>query len=145
MTEPVWLTPKPALLAVQRILSAAFSDGKYASVYTKLPARDRPERFVVVTRIGGGQINQAADICRCLVECYARVDEQAERMTGTSSAALRNSSSTWVDITSDPDVPELVWVRGYDNENGLAKLENPDVLTHERWQFIGELSIAVNR
>lgn len=151
MTAPAWLTPKPALIAVQRILEAAFSDGQYAAVHTKLPAKDRPERFVVVTRIGGGQTNQAVDICRVLVECYARVDEQAERMTGTSSAALRNAASTWKTINDRNDPggtqppPERIWVRGYGNETGLAKLNNPDVLTHEKWQFIGELSVAVNR
>lgn len=148
MSSPLWITPKPALVAVQRVLAAAFTDStgkRWADVYTKLPARDRPDRFVVVTRIGGGQVNQAVDICRVLVECYATVDEQAERMTGSSSSALRNAASAWADITTDPDFPEQVWVRGYGNETGLSKLNNPEVLTHEKWQFIGELWIAVNR
>lgn len=144
VSPPLWDRPKPALKAAVIVLTEAFtaSDGsRWADVSTKLPPRNRPDRFVVVSRRGGGQVDQTTDNARILVECYARTTGEAEEMTGSCRAALRNSGGTWV----YPDDSDPIFIRRYGGETGLTDLPNPEVLEYERWQFLGELFIAVNR
>ena len=90
----IWPTPKPAVLTAITILSDAF--GEYAFVSAKLPGRERPDRFVRVTRVGGGQDNIATDTARLLIECYAKDVGQVEAMCNTARAALRNSGGNSV-------------------------------------------------
>ena len=144
MTAPLWLTPKPALLAAVVVLSAAFesADGtRWAEVSSKLPARNRPLRFVRVKRTGGGLVDQATDRARLLVECYARSTAEVEAMTATCRAALRNSCDQWVEREDD----DAIYIRKWDNEEGPTDYFNPEVLEYERWQFTGDLFVAVNR
>lgn len=134
----IWPTPKPALLTAITVLSEAF--GQYAFVSAKLPAHSRPDRFVCVSRRGGGQDNQATDVARILVECYAKDIAQAEAMCDSARAALRNSAGTMVTTTSGD-----VFVRGWDSENGpIGPYSNPEVIDYERWQLTGDLLIKAN-
>jgi metal-dependent amidase/aminoacylase/carboxypeptidase family protein len=130
----IWLTPKPALLGTVTILEEAF--GTYAMVSTKMPARNRPERFVRVSRTGGGQDNPVTDRARILVECFAKDTAQAEAMCNTARAALRNACSTFV---------AGMFVRWYGNESGPVDLAHPDIVDMERWQFSGEIWMSTNR
>jgi hypothetical protein len=130
----IWLTPKPALLAAVTILEEAF--GEYAQVSTKLPARNRADRFVRVSRSGGTQQDPVTDRARIITECYAKDTAQAEMMCNTARAAYRNACSTFV---------LDMWVRWYGNEAGPNDIAHPDIVDYERWQFTGELWIATNR
>lgn len=130
----LWQTPKPAVLAAITVLEAAF--GGYASVSAKLPARNRPARFVRVSRAGGAQNDPATDTARILVECFAKTVADAENMCNTARAALRNAAAT--------SVGDGVFIRCWDNEQGPADLPHPDVLDYERWQFFGDLLVKAN-
>ena len=145
-----WLVPKPALLGAVTILEAGFRfpDGSHAAmVSTKLPAHVRPERFVRVSRIGGGQNDPATDVARLLVDCFGRDSATCEFMCNTARAALHNSVSTWVTPTNLDGLPDHInsmFIRWCGNESGPADLAHPDILDYERWQFTIDLWIAAN-
>jgi hypothetical protein len=130
----IWLTPKPAILAAVTVLEQAF--GEYAVVSTKLPIRNRPERFVRVSRTGGGQFDPVTDRVRMIVECYARDTAQAEMMCNTARAAYRNSVGTFV---------EDMFIRWYGDEAGPNDYAHPDIVDMERWTFTAALWISTNR
>lgn len=132
----IWPTPKPAVLTAITILTEAF--GSYAVVSAKMP-RQRPERFVRVTRIGGGQDHLATDVARLLIECFAKDTAQCESMCNSVRAALRNARGTTV-VTTDGRVS----VRGWENENGPVDYPDPDLLDYDRWQLTGDLLIKSN-
>jgi hypothetical protein len=133
----VWPTPKPALLAAITVLDEAF--GEYAFVSAKLPARQRPDRFVRVTRTGGVLDNIATDGARILVECYAKDVSQVEAMCNTARTALRNAGGTTV---ASDDVE--MFVRAWQETSGPADYPNPEIVEFERWQFTGELLVKAN-
>ena len=129
----IWPTPKPALLTAITILSEAF--GQYAFVSAKLPAHTRPDRFVKVSRVGGGQDDVVTDTARILVECFAKDVGQVEAMCNTVRAAFRNAAGTTVDGA---------FVRAWSNESGPTDFPHPDILEFERWQLTGDLAIKAN-
>jgi len=133
----IWPTPKPALLTAITVLIEAF--GEYAFVSAKMPPSNRPDRFVKVSRVGGGQDNIATDTARILVECFAKDVGEVEAMCNTVRAALRNAGGTTVTTTAGG-----VSVRSWDNEQGPADYPHPDLLDYERWQVTGDLSIKAN-
>lgn len=133
----IWPTPKPALLTAITILDEVF--GSYAFVSAKLPPHSRPDRFVKVSRVGGGQENIATDVARILVECFAKDVGEVEAMCNTVRAALRNAGGTTVTTTSGP-----VSVRAWGNEQGPTDYPHPDLLDYERWQITGDLALKAN-
>lgn len=134
----IYPTPKPALLTAITILAEAF--GEYAFVSAKLPAHVRPERFVKVSRVGGGIDNIATDRARILVECYAKDVGQAEQMCNTARTALRNAGGTTI-TTTEGDVS----VRSFENEDGpTGDFNNPEILEYDRWQIHGDLLVKAN-
>lgn len=133
----IWPTPKPAVLTAITILSESF--GEYAFVSAKLPARNRPERFVRVSRVGGGLENEATDVARILVECFAKDVGQVEAMCNTARTAFRNAGGTTVTTTEGP-----VFVRRWDREQGPTEFPHPDLLEYDRWQLFGDLMVKAN-
>ena len=133
----IWPTPKPAVLAAITILAEAF--GEYAFVSAKMPPRNRPERVVRVTRVGGGLDNIATDTARILVECFAQDVGQVEAMCNTARTALRNAGGTTVTTTAGD-----VFVRRWDNEQGPTDFPHPDLLDWDRWQLLGDLLLKSN-
>lgn len=133
----IWPTAKPAVLAAITVLAEAF--GEYAFVSAKLPGRSRPDRFVKVSRVGGGQTHPATDVARILVECYAKDTAQTEAMCNTVRAALRNAAGTTI-TTDEGDIS----IRAWGNEDGPVDFFNPDILDYERWQLHGDLSVKSN-
>jgi hypothetical protein len=132
----IYPTPKPAVLTAITILSEAF--GEWAFVSAKMPKREIPDRFIVVSRIGGGPDSLATDQPRMLVECFAKDVGEVEAMSGQAHAALSNASGTTV--TTDLG---RVFVRKWDNAT-IADYPYPDLLDWERWQIHGELSLKLN-
>lgn len=133
----IWPTPKPALLTAITILSEAFGD--FAFVSAKIPPNNRPERFVKVSRVGGGLDNIATDVARILVECFAKDVADVEAMCNTVRAALRNSGGTTIATTAGN-----VSVRAWDNESGPTDFPHPDLIEYDRWQLTGDLMIKAN-
>ena len=126
----IYLTPKPAVKTAIAILAEAF--GVYALVSARMP-KQRPIRFVVVSRIGGSQDTPITDVARLLVECFGPDVETVEAMSATARTALRNAISTNVDDA---------WVRDWSGEQGPVDFPHPDILEMERWQFQGDLSLS---
>jgi hypothetical protein len=126
----IYSTPKPAVKTCISILADAF--GVYALVSARMP-KQRPIRFVKVTRVGGSQDDAITDVARLLVECFGPDVETVESMTATARTALRNAISTVVDN---------VWVRNWSNEQGPVDFPHPEILDMERWQFQGSLSLS---
>jgi hypothetical protein len=133
----IWPTPKPALLTAITILDEAF--GEYAFVSAAMPIHNRPDRFVRVSRVGGGQDNIATDVARILVECFAKDVGEVESMCNTARAALRNAGGTTVTTTAG-----TVSVRAWDNEQGPTDYPHPDLMEHLRWQLTGDLLVKSN-
>lgn len=133
----IYPTPKPALLAAITVLDEAF--GAYAHVSARLPATNRPDRFVKVTRVGGGLDNIASDSARILIECFAKDVGQCEAMCNTARTALRNSAGTNV-TTTEGDV----FVRSWGNESGPTDFPHPEILDYDRWQLHGYLLVKAN-
>lgn len=133
----VWPTPKPAVLAAITVLTDGFGD--YAFVSAKLPKNSRPERFVRVSRVGGGMDNIATDRARILVECFAKDVAQVEAMCATARTALRNSGGT--SVTADE---ETIFIRSWGNESGPTDFPHPDILDYDRWQLMGDLTVKAN-
>lgn len=126
----IYRTPKPAVKTAITILVQAF--GVYAQVSAKMP-KQRPIRFVQVSRIGGAQDDPITDRARILVECFGPDTETVENMTATARTALRNAISTVVDG---------VFVRGWSNEQGPVDFPHPQIINMDRWQFQGDLSLS---
>ena len=126
----IYRTPTPAVKTAITILVQAF--GVYAQVSAKMP-KQRPIRFVQVSRIGGGQDDPITDRARILVECFGPDTETVENMTATARTALRNAISTVVDG---------VFVRGWSNELGPVDFPHPQIIDMDRWQFQGDLSLS---
>lgn len=168
MNPKLWPVPKQALLGAVTVLQDAFTHTngiRYAEVSTKLPAHTRPERFIKVSRVGGGQAVMVTDVARLLVECYGRSSRDTELMCNTARAALHNAVSSWVyprppenppytppagppplpSVTTWPAATdEPMFIRWCGNESGPADLPHPDILDYERWQFTIDLEVAAN-
>jgi hypothetical protein len=127
----VWyLTPKPAVKVTISVLNDAF--GEYALVSARMP-KQRPIRFIKVSRIGGSQDTPITDVARILIECFGPDVETCENMTATARTALRNAISTTV---------EGAWIRNWSNEQGPVDFSHPEIIDMERWQFQGNLSLS---
>jgi len=127
----VWyLTPKPAVKVTIAVLADAF--GAYALVSARMP-KQRPIRFIKVSRIGGSQDTPITDVARILIECFGPDVETCENMTATARTALRNAISTTV---------EGAWIRNWSNEQGPVDFPHPEIIDMERWQFQGNLSLS---
>jgi hypothetical protein len=133
----IYPTPKPALLTAITILDAAF--GEYAFVSAKLPGKVRPDRFIRVTRVGGGLDNIASDAARILIECFAKNVGQCEAMCNTARTALRNAAGTNVATTEG-----AVFVRSWGREDGPVDFPHPEILDYDRWQLHGFLLLKSN-
>lgn len=109
-------------LAVQALMSTTGVE-----VSTRLPDQDdRPDAFVVLSRIGGGSDDWATKNPRFLVECYAPDDVAAEILADDVWEAWRAANPTYP-----------VWATA---DNNLAPYDNPDV-DHRRFQFTAGLQL----
>lgn len=132
----VWPLAKPAVLTAITILSDAFAGTAFVSA--DMP-RQRPDRFIRVSRVGGRRINQATDSARILVECFAHTVAEVEAMAAGASEALFNSGGTSVTTTAGD-----VFVRDWSNESGPVDFPHPEFLDYCRWQLHGDLVVKAN-
>jgi hypothetical protein len=126
----IWPTPRPALKAAISILQDAFGAVR---VSDQMP-KTRPAQFVRVDRVGGGQLNPRVDRARLLVECWGPSSGVVETMVGTAREALRNAGGT--------TVSDGIFIHSFDNEDGVAHYDDPDVTDQRRWQFTGDLLVS---
>lgn len=137
----IWPTPKPAVLAACTVLADAF--GEYAEVSTSMPKRNRPDRFVRVTRVGGSQADPSTDFARILIDCFGRDTATVEAMANTVRAAMRNAAGTTVTCDTGSSTVD-VFIRAWGDEQGPVDMPHPDILDRERWQLHGDLAVKSN-
>ena len=108
--------------------------GDSTKVSTQLPPNTEAlASFVVLSLIGGDEDNFATDAPRFLFECYAKAEVDAEDLAHRVRAALK-------------------WARGrefggvlvrWTTTAGPVKFDNPDAANHFRFQFTGEMFLAL--
>lgn len=95
-------------------------------VATRLP-ENKPDRFVLVSRIGGGADDWATRNPRFLIECFATSELAAE-------ALGEQVWEAWPKLRADPAV---MWASA---DHNLARYDDPD-LTLCRFQFTASLQL----
>jgi hypothetical protein len=126
---------KPGLKIARQVLADALA----LPVSTKVPI-ERPNKFVVVGRGGGGsRPNLVTDVPRLIVQVYWLTSDlgvgNVEATCNTAIAALQNAQGTLV---------LEAFVRGFDNITGPFDFPDPDVPDMERWQFQGDWHISTS-
>lgn len=106
-------------MSSQAELVKALSQKMGVKVSTRMPA-DKPERFIIVSRIGGGANDWATRNPRFLVECYASSEIAAERLG-------EETWETWLTLRTDK-------IHFTSVDNNLARHDDPDPKLH-RFQF----------
>ena len=97
------------------------------AVSTRMPTT-RPDRHVIVSRIGGGARTFATSDPRFLVECYARDELAAEQLALEVEHAWKHLRSHGINYASSDD--------------NVAENPSPDP-NHYRVQFTGTLQIIL--
>lgn len=103
-----------------------------------VPIRDempevRPSQFIVVRRVGGGQVFPHQDRAALLIEFWAESSAVAAQMAKAGRSALRNAGGTSVNN---------VFVYGWENEHGPTDFNDPRIQDRRRCQLTGDLLIS---
>lgn len=114
-------------IAAQAVAVRALTMALGVRVSTQLPTPERPDKFIVLSRIGGGSEDWAMKNPRFLVECYATSELDAEGL----------ADEAW-DVWSGLRGPAPISTAYADNN--LTRYDNPD-LKHHRFQFTGGLRL----
>lgn len=117
----------PAAPSSTRAAVQALSAALGVPVSTRMPT-NKPERFVILSRIGGGSGPFGAVSPRFLVECYAPTEIAAEEFGELVRITWQTMRTHGIN-------------RGYD-DNNLAWFDAPDI-DHCRFQFTGGLQILL--
>lgn len=138
------LVDPPSQMITVAALTAVFADFyPDIEVSTDKPSEERARslpRFVVISRIGGGRSNFATSAPRVLVECYSTQREfsaqtEAERLANLTTAALGHAAGgTYAGYE----------IRDWSDDENIARHRDPN-FSHERFQFTGTLSIALQQ
>lgn len=115
--------------APQAIAVSVLTEALGVRVSTRKPD-PHPDRFVVVSRIGGGNDDWATKDPRFLIECFAKSEFDAESLAESARDAWRNART-----------PEVLWATA---DNNLARFDDPDPTLH-RFQFTGGLKLRVTK
>ncbi|CAB0685605.1 hypothetical protein FRC0104_02355 [Corynebacterium diphtheriae] len=67
-------------MTAQSTAIKALSEALRIPVSTRMPEHDKPDKFVLVSRIGGGANDWATRNPRFLIECYAHSEYAAEEL-----------------------------------------------------------------
>lgn len=108
-------------MTAQATLVRAFSDALGVKVSTRKPEA-KPDKFVVLSRIGGGADDWATRNPRFLVECFASSELEAERLGELAWETWRRLRTAKIHWTSVDD--------------NLTRYDDPDPNLH-RFQFTG--------
>lgn len=117
----------PAAPSSTRVAVRSLGAALGVPVSTQMPTR-KPERFIILSRIGGGSGPFGTVAPRFLVECYAPTEVAAEEFGELVRATWRTMRTHGINY-------------GYDDDN-LAWFDAPDV-DHSRFQFTGGLQIIL--
>lgn len=112
-------------ISTQAIAVKMLKDALGVRVSTRMPDPE-PQRFVIVSRIGGGADTWATKAPRFLVECYAPTETAAEQLADDAWDAWRRFR-----------INQVTWASVDDN---LTRYDDPD-RRFFRFQFTAQLQI----
>lgn len=124
-----WPEPSDAVPVAQAILTPRFTG---VSILDAMPAT-RPSTFIVVSRIGGGQVNPKQDSATLLIEFWAESSAVAAAMAKKGRAAFRNSRGKEF---------AGVFSYGWSGEHGPTDFNDPAIQDRRRCQLTGDLLLA---
>lgn len=139
------IVPKPALAAAISLLKDGLAVMGWPSVFVgnSKPGPDQgfstyPDRFVKVTRSGGGMNNMVTDRALLLTECWAVDSTEAESLSNACRALYRAAALRSLRYAG-------AFVRGWDEAgDGPIDFPDPSLASHSRWQFLGGLLVSTN-
>lgn len=115
-------------VSAQRVAVQALTQALDVPVSTQMPVR-KPEEFVIISRIGDGDLIFGAYTPRFLVECYARSEVAAEEL------------AEWVRYCWQRfEVVKPLGINSAQADANLVRYDAPDI-DHFRFQFTGSLQI----
>ena len=118
------------MTTAQSIITAALEAATGVVTSTQLlPPEKRPEKFIVVSRVGGGSNDWVLRNPRFLVECFAPTEFEAEQL-GELVWEIWFKLRTTEILHAKPD-------------NNLTRYDDPGV-KHHRFQFTGEMTLKVS-
>lgn len=139
------IVPKPALSVAIELLRQGLPVLDFDDVFisSSKPGSDQgydtyPDRFIKVTRTGGGMNNKVTDRALLLTECWSVDSTEAESLANAcralyNAAALRSQRFAGA------------YVRGWDEAgDGPVDFPDPTIASHDRWQFLGGLLVSTN-
>lgn len=137
------IVPKPSVACAIAALTDGLPEVDYDDVYvsSKKPGPRTghtilPDRFIRVTRAGGGMINLVTDNARLLVECWSSADD-AEKFANAARAVIAASAGgRYADG----------FIRGVntDLDDGPVDFPDPLVTSHDRQQFTIGVLVSTN-
>lgn len=130
--------PPGQLVAVAAMRAGLAHFGWTAHVSTQKPVANHA-LFVVLSRIGGGKSNFATSAPRFLVECYAANGGKADELKAEQLALTATAALSWT-VGREFAGHDIRWWKDDDN---IARFDDPNP-SHSRFQFTGELSIAIS-
>ncbi|DAZ90349.1 hypothetical protein [Mycobacteroides abscessus] len=133
---------KPSVAIAVSALTAGLPQTGLSGVYvsSKKPGvatghRVLPSKFIRVTRISpGGMLNRVTDLAHLLIECWAD-DGEGESLANAARGVLRASAGHTI---------ASGFIRSFGNDSGPVDFPDPDVPSHDRYQFTGDLLISTN-
>lgn len=128
-----WLPDAPGVLTGIRIIG----QGQPAIKVSSEMPRERPQRIVLVSQVGGERPNPVQSVHRLLVECWLskslRPTVSIEAWCAEVSTVLRSSAGS---------IYSGVFSYGWSNHQGPVDFPDPDVTDMDRWQFHGDLTLS---
>lgn len=128
----------PAVSVVVSYLAAHISE----PVFYHAPAKDRPEIFVRVTRVGGPKINIVTDGPMLTIECWHPVC--AETLALRVLDLMENAPGEYIEYTDDDGTPEKAWITSYREVGAPTAHPESEYPLLDRWVLTVRLGIATN-
>ncbi|DAZ90151.1 Uncharacterised protein [Mycobacteroides abscessus subsp. bolletii] len=136
------IVPKPSVALAVQAITVGLPQAGLTDVYvsSKKPGaatghRILPGKFIRVTRLNpGGMLNRVTDQAHLLIECWDDSGE-GEKLANAARGVLRAASGQTI---------AGGFVRCAGEDNGPVDFPDPDVPSHDRYQFTIDLLISTN-
>lgn len=113
-------------MTAQATAVAALVEALGVPVSTRMPDERKPDKFVIISRIGGGSNDWATRNPRFLIECYAHSEYDAE-------ALGEHVWETWNRLRTHG-------IHHARADNNLTRYGDPDPMLY-RFQFTGSMQL----
>lgn len=139
---PELIVAKPSVGATVQALKAGLADTAFAGTFASSKRPDTsagqslPDRFIRVTRTGGGMLNLVTDRAALLVECYTALGD-GERLANTGIGVLARAAGQQTRYAG-------AFIRGIGAIYGPTDFPDPLVPSHDRYQFTCDLYVSTN-